>query len=89
LTLPTFTQVAPYRSADGQVEEDALAEAVNGERWAVELKWHATRKVVGEKELTALAAKAQSLHAQPWCLSGSGWADIDQPRALQRTNILR
>ncbi len=47
LTLPTFTQVVPYRSADGQVEVDVLAEAVSGERWAVELKWQ--NKVGGEK----------------------------------------
>lgn len=71
LALPTFTQVAPYRSADGQVEVDALAEMVNGERWAVELKWQ--NKAVGEKELTALAAKAQALHARPWCISRSGF----------------
>ena len=71
LTLPTIAQVAPYRSADGQVEVDALAEAISGERWAVELKWQ--NKAVGEKELTALAAKAQALHARPWCISRSGF----------------
>jgi len=71
LTLPTIAQVAPYRSADGQVEVDALAEAISGERWAVELKWQ--NKVVGEKELTALTAKAQTLHARPWCISRSGF----------------
>jgi len=71
LALPTFTQVGPYRSADGQVEVDALAEAVSGERWTVELKWQS--KVVGEKELVALAAKAQVLRARPWCVSRSGF----------------
>ena len=71
MTLPTFTQVAPYRSADGQLEVDALAEAVGGERWAVELKWQ--NKAVGEKELTTLAAKAQALGARPWCVSRSGF----------------
>jgi len=71
LTLPTFTQVAPYRSADGQVEVDALVETASGERWAVELKWQ--NKAVGEKELTALTAKAQALHARPWCISRSGF----------------
>ncbi|HDN78972.1 MAG TPA: hypothetical protein ENG33_00735, partial [Chloroflexi bacterium] len=37
IKLPYFRQVAPYRSPDGKVEIDALAE--NGERWAVEIKW--------------------------------------------------
>jgi len=71
LALPTITQVAPYRSADGQVEVDAVAEPVSGERWAVELKWQS--KAVGEKELIALAAKAQALNARPWCVSRSGF----------------
>ena len=71
ITLPIVSHVAPYRSADGQVEVDALAYAMNDERWAVELKWQ--NKVVGEKELTALAAKAQTLNARPWCVSRSGF----------------
>jgi hypothetical protein len=71
LALPAFIQVAPYRSADGQVEVDALAETASGERWVVELKWQ--NKAVGEKELTALTAKAQALHARPWCISRSGF----------------
>ena len=71
LALPAITQVAPYRSADGQVEVDAVAEPVSGERWAVELKWQS--KAVGEKELIALAAKAQALNARPWCVSRSGF----------------
>jgi len=71
LRLPTFAQVAPYRSADGQIEIDALAEAASGERWAVELKWQ--NKAVGEKELAALSAKAQPLLARPWCISRSGF----------------
>jgi hypothetical protein len=85
LALPTFTQVAPYRSADGQVEVDALAEAVYGERWAVELKWQ--NKLVGEKELTALAAKAQALHARPWCISRSGFTPAARAYAGEH-NIL-
>ncbi|MCX6028195.1 MAG: restriction endonuclease [Chloroflexi bacterium] len=43
----------------------------SGERWTVELKWQ--NKVVGEKELTALAAKAQALAARLWCISRSGF----------------
>jgi hypothetical protein len=71
LTLPIVRDVAPYRSADGQVEVDALAETATGERWAVELKWQS--KVVGEKELIALAAKTRTLNARPWCVSRSGF----------------
>ena len=68
--FPAFVRVAPYRSSDGQVEVDALAE--NGERWAVELKWR--RKAAGEKELAALLEKAQTLGARPWFISRSGFA---------------
>ena len=71
LALPTITHVAPCRSADGQVEVDAVAETVSGGRWAVELKWQS--KAVGEKELIALAGKAQALNARPWCVSRSGF----------------
>lgn len=71
LTLPSVSDVAPYRSADGQVEVDALAETTSGERWAVELKWQS--KAVGEKDLIALAAKARTLNARSWCVSRSGF----------------
>ncbi len=71
ITLPIIRGVVPYRSADGQVEIDALAETMSDERWAVEIKWR--NKAVGEKELAALAAKAQTLNALPWCVSRSGF----------------
>jgi predicted transcriptional regulator len=71
LLLPAFVQVMPYRSEDGQVEVDALAEAAGGERWAVEVKWRG--KAAGEKELVALDKKARVLHARPWCISRSGF----------------
>ena len=71
MQLPIVRDVAPYRSADGQVEVDAVAETAQGGRWAVELKWQ--NKAVGEKELTVLTAKAHSLNAQPWCVSRSGF----------------
>jgi predicted RecB family endonuclease len=67
------------------MEVDALAEAASGERWAVELKWQ--NKVVGEKELVALVAKAQALHAQPWCVSRSGFTPAARAYARER-NIL-
>ena len=67
--LPTFDRVAPYRSADGQVEVDALAE--DGERWAVEIKWRG--RLSGKKELEKLAANARSLTAKPWFISKLGF----------------
>ena len=85
LTLPTVRDVAPYRSADGQVEVDALAETVSGELWAVELKWQ--NKVVVEKELTALAAKARTLNARPWCVSRSGFTPAARAY-VEANNIL-
>ena len=77
IRLPAFVRVAPYRSPDGQIEVDALAEACtesgrsDGERWAVEVKWRG--KAAGEKELAALLKKAQGLTARPWFISRSGF----------------
>lgn len=67
--LPAFRAVAPYRSPDGRVEVDALAE--NGERWAVEVKWRG--RAAGEKELVALCDKSRALSARPWFISRGGF----------------
>jgi hypothetical protein len=67
--LPAFHRATPYRSDDGQVEVDALAEG--DERWAVEIKWRG--KLVGVKELQRLMAAAQSLVARPWAISRVGF----------------
>jgi len=67
--LPAFHRVAPYRSADGQVEVDALAE--DGERWAVEIKWRGKR--AGLKEVQKLARVARDLSARPWFISRAGF----------------
>lgn len=69
--LPTFRNVAAYRSVDGQIELDAQAEADRGERWAVEIKWRG--KMAGKKELQKLAKAAQVLSAQPWFISRAGF----------------
>jgi len=83
--LPTFQEVAPYRSDDGQVEVDALAEACTelggvlspskgrsgDERWAVEIKWRG--KMAGLKEVQKLARVAQALSARPWFISRAGF----------------
>jgi len=72
LAVPPFERVGSYRSVDGQVEVDILAEASqNGARWAVEIKWR--NRAVGLKELQALQHKAQVLKAQGWCISRLGF----------------
>ena len=67
--LPTFSQVLPYLSPDGQVEVDALAEG--SQRWVVEIKWR--NKRVGLKELHVLAQKAHNLNGRPWYISQGGF----------------
>ena len=67
--LPAFRQVAPYRSDDGQVEIDALAEGE--ERWAVEIKWRG--RLTGVKEVQKLLAAAGTLSARPWFISRAGF----------------
>lgn len=75
--LPTFRRVASYRSEDGQVEVDALAEACTEpgrsgeERWAVEIKWRG--RLAGVKELQKLLAAARTLAARPWFISRAGF----------------
>ena len=75
IQVPTFTRIEPYRSPDGQIEIDALAE--NGERWAVEVKWRQKRVV--RSELEQLRAIALSLQARAWCVSQAGFT----PEALK------
>jgi hypothetical protein len=69
MRLPAFRRVAPYRSDDGQVEVDALAEGE--ERWAVEIKWRG--RLVGVKELQKLRVAAGGLSARPWFISRAGF----------------
>ena len=69
LQLPTFSQVLPYLSPDGQIEVDALAEG--SERWVVEIKWR--NKRVGIKELHVLLQKAHSLNGRSWYISQGGF----------------
>ena len=90
--LPTFQRVAPYRSPDGQIEVDALAEVdtepgrSNGERWAVEVKWQG--KAAGKKELTALLGKAQALSARPWFISRSGFTPAARAYATANSVLI-
>jgi AAA+ ATPase superfamily predicted ATPase len=77
--LPTFQQVAPYRSEDGQVEVDALAEG--DERWVVEIKWRGRR--AGVKELQKLLATAGILTARSWVISRVGFTPEAEALARQ------
>jgi hypothetical protein len=85
--LPAFRRVAPYRSDDGQIEVDALAEAHiepgrSGEEcWAVEIKWRGRR--AGVRELQRLRAAAASLGARPWFISRAGFTPDAQTLARQ------
>jgi len=85
--LPEFSRVMPYRSDDGQVEVDALAEArpepgrSGDERWAVEIKWRNRR--AGAKELRKLQAKAEMLLARPWLISRAGFTPEAEAFARQ------
>jgi hypothetical protein len=67
--VPDFTRVVPYRSSDGQVELDVLAE--NDERWVVEVKWR--QKRVGKAELEQLLERAEQFKARAWCVSRAGF----------------
>ena len=69
IRLPVFRQVAPYRSGDGQVEVDALAEGE--EQWVVEIKWRGRQ--AGVKELQKLLRAAETLSARPWFISRAGF----------------
>jgi len=89
IRLPTFVRVEPYRSPDGQIEVDALAEteeAESGEWWAVEIKWR--RKAVGEKELAALLQKTRTLGARPWYISRSGFTPAARTYAADHGVLL-
>jgi AAA+ ATPase superfamily predicted ATPase len=69
VVVPCFAHVEPYRSRDGQVEIDALAE--NEEKWVVEVKWRLKR--VGRKELEQILSIAEGLDARVWCVSQAGF----------------
>lgn len=73
VVLPRFERVEPYRSEDGQVELDALAETSEGEKWIVEVKWRGRR--VGVKEVEKLAGHARDFGAQAWLVSRSGFTE--------------
>lgn len=71
ISLPSFKKVAPYRSEDGQVEIDCLAE--DGQKWAVEIKWR--RKLAGKEEIERLIAKVGNLADILWFISRDGFTE--------------
>ena len=86
MRLPSFTRVAAYQSADGQVEIDAIGEGP--EPWLVEVKWR--NRPLSRADIAAFAAKARTLTGlaaaaipfeRPptlWMISGGGF----KPSAL-------
>ena len=82
LTLPVVRSAEGYRSPDGQVELDALAELApdatrpQGGHWAVSIKWRSKR--AGRKELEQLAHHAANLGATGWMIARDGFT----PEAL-------
>lgn len=82
MRLPSFTRVAAYQSADGQVELDAVGEGP--EPWLVEVKWR--NRPMSRADIAAFAAKARTLAGflpaehppMLWVISGGGF----KPSAL-------
>jgi len=73
ITLPKFDQVNEYLSPDGQVQLDAIGQAVSGAKWIVEVKWRTKR--VGKKEMGRLMAHALSESARGWYISRAGFTE--------------
>ncbi len=77
LILPTVHAVDGYRSPDGQIELDAVAELTpdptrpGSQRWVVSIKWR--NKRAGKKELEQLARQASDLNAQGWIIARDGF----------------
>jgi hypothetical protein len=73
VTLPRFERVSDFRSADGQVELDAIGETASGDHWVVEAKWKSKR--VGRREAEKLVRHAQMFPGQTWLISRSGFTE--------------
>lgn len=83
LQLPVIHSAGSYRSGDGQLEVDALAEG--NERWVVEVKWR--NKQVGLKEMQKLHQNANQLAGRPWMISRTGFTP-DAVEYAQSNEIL-
>jgi AAA+ ATPase superfamily predicted ATPase len=85
ITLPKFGQVSEYLSPDGQVQLDAIGQALSGPKWIVEVKWRTKR--VGKKEVEILLAHARAESAQGWFISRAGFTD-DAAEFSRREGLL-
>jgi len=87
LALPVVRSVDGYRSPNGQIELDALAELApdatrpQSGRWVVSIKWRSKR--AGRKELEQLAEQAANLGAQGWVIARDGFT----PDALNYASL--
>lgn len=84
IALPTFASVEAWRSADGQVEFDAVAR--NGETWLVELKWR-TRAASVRDARRFLEKVATVPHQRLWFISRDGFSAAAR-RLMQERGIL-
>jgi len=84
ITLPTFASVEAWRSADGQVELDAVAR--NHETWLVELKWR--RRAASARDVQRFVDKAATVpHQRLWFISRDGFSTAAR-HLIQQQGIL-
>ena len=84
IILPTFASVEAWRSADGQVEFDAVAR--NGETWLVELKWRT--RAASVRDARRFPEKVATVpHQRLWFISRDGFSTAAR-RLMQGRGIL-
>jgi len=81
ICLPTFQSVEPYRSPDGQIEIDALAEG--DEVWAVEVKWRNKEASVTELKRFVAKTREHTPH-RLWFISKMGFSSAARAFAQER-----
>ncbi len=88
--LPHVSSVETYRSPDGRVELDAVAQTATGETWVVEIKWRGRQ--VGQQELERLQANVQAAPIQApvilWHISRSGFSQGARDYAREQGILL-
>jgi len=76
IQLPQVVSVDVYRSPDGQVELDAVAQTATEETWVAEVKWGGRQ--AGRRELERLQANAEAAQLKApvtlWYISRSGFS---------------
>jgi hypothetical protein len=88
--LPQVISVDTFRSPDGQVELDAVAQTVAGETWVAEVKWRGPQ--AGRQELERLQANAAVAQVQApvrlWYISRSGFSQAATDYAREQGILL-